>query len=244
MLKTLEIIEEYELYNWFLVDAGSEASIFTVDFNNKKYVYKEFKRLIHYENKCNKLNELYNLNLPFDIVHPKYIVKDSGYLMEYLDKCIELDELLSLSLDKKIHILSRIKNIIAFLNRNGIIYGDLKGNNILFDGIDPRLVDLDNAITDKYNYDLETFFINQYFSRVGKIDSGLDRYNLNVFTYCFINGISYFRKLEQYIYESITTGNFKRFHDADNIKIIKNLINFGSTYTDDLLIDNLVLRKI
>ncbi|MDD3453704.1 MAG: hypothetical protein PHN42_05500 [Bacilli bacterium] len=244
----LQEIKKEDLNLLFLENDGSEAYIFKTTFNNKKYIYKEFKKrhssINFYENKKNKLNEIYNLNLPVNIVKPSYMVKDNGYLMEYMDKTISLDDMLNIDINKKIEILSSIRNLIQYLNNNNIIYGDIKGNNILFDGIDPILIDIDNVITQKYIYDTETFFISEYKKRCDKLDLGLDKFNLNLFTYCFINNIYYFRQYQELIRENIFCDNYKNFSSDENIDIIKRLISFKTSYSDDLLINNLVKKKI
>lgn len=242
----LKEIHEAELELKSMIDCGSEGITYTVNYNGQLYAYKKLDNKKSIPNKIEKLKLFNKIKIPSNIhiVKPKAIIYNedyNGYLMEYIDN-LSLDDLIDINIEDKINILKKIKETIIFINQIGIIHGDLKCNNFLYDGLDPILIDIDNMWINNYLYDLENFFIKEYIQNCGKVDKNLDKFEFNLLTYCFINKITCFKTYKEKIRENIDTKNYKFFQNQTSKGIINNLINFSDTYQDDYLIDTLTKK--
>lgn len=185
------------------VGEGSEAII----FRNGGSVSKIFKENFGYEvlceeereeireNKLHKLEILYcmkefdNLFLPIETYsyHHKFV----GYKGVYLS-CPTLD-MTCLDKEEKIFYLKLFKEKLLRYHELGIVYGDIKDDNVMIDtkNRDIVLIDIDNMMVLDHPINVMSCFVEDFIKNYGRVDEKLDSYMLNLLTITQLLGNDY-----------------------------------------------------
>lgn len=182
-------------------DYGGEAII--CRNNNPHTLYKIFTHpntdiaARMSENKLRKIEWIYQRQLE-DTVLPVATLSNRGTLIGYEMTFDEEDEALINTLlteDEKIHYLHSSADILRYYSELGIVYGDVKDDNVL---INPKtkkakFCDVDNMQIDNMPIDVMGHGLYEYFDEVGIIDEKADAYmhNLLFLEQLKYNGLSH-----------------------------------------------------
>lgn len=218
--------------------SGSFGNIRRCIFNDKKYVYKEFKNIRYLKNKKRKLFKLSKIDVPGLIV-PKYWVKkqgvDNSYLTVFEDKD-NLNLLPSKSLQTKYKTLQNAKELILTMHNHKIIHGDLHCGNILSKNELCSIIDFDNSSYGKYKIKVKD--VNDYsieFIKKYGIKPEVDIFIFNILTYYMINEVEKYSLVRQKIHQD----KYGYFNNKDGIQICKSLFLDDKIPNKDFLIDTI-----
>lgn len=196
MIKDVRLTDaEYDFLNQAYCDKGSEGKIirkgkyaiklFNEDFGNEDYLEDEIEEIR--ENKFNKIKLLYEkkdlLNNEFypleTISYNGRFVGYKGYWFNYLTY-----QFACLSRKEHIFYLKKLREKLRIFHELGIVYGDIKDDNILIDVIkkDVIFLDLDNIKIDEYPIDMMNYYVKNFNFKYHNIDDKLDSYMLNLLT--------------------------------------------------------------
>lgn len=221
----MKIINSEMLNNLELTQlGGAEAEIFVTKDNN---IYKEFhsntslKILKNKENKLLLLDQIKEVKDIYPMIHGLvYNDKLTGYIQERFTG-FESDEIF-LTFEEKIDILKKLKNYIIRLKQNRIYYFDLMARNILIDPSDDneiKLIDMDNIMIDKYNYDIQSNSVSRYLISGGKDIDSMLIYSFNYYSLLFVLGTSV-TNLSLLDKKNI----YDLFNNIEQKRLVKNLI--------------------
>lgn len=138
-----------------------------------------------YHNKEAKLQAIYNMPYLQYSVLPLSIIKSDGkfvgYEMTYDRKDISLSSAV-LSASGKIKALQRIKFILEYYTGRGIVYGDVRSDNILINRLTSgiKFCDIDNIGLGKLEIDVLPDIANRFISERGHVDQSLSMYMYNL----------------------------------------------------------------
>ena len=140
-----------------------------------------------YPNKQKKLQNFYDLpNLQYSVKPLSLISADSsfvGYEMTLDPLDITLSDAL-LTPEQKIAYLHQVKKILEYYHKNGIIYGDVRGDNILINMATQvaKFCDMDNAQIGTHPIDVMVPTLTEYKDARDGIDFAADSYMFNLLT--------------------------------------------------------------
>lgn len=194
------------------------------------------------ENKLRKLEKLYQIsNFDNDVKIINTVSCDErlvGYDMisEKINYPYTNNEL---SKEEKIKFLKQIKKKLEYFHSLGIVYGDVRPENILIDKRNKHIsfCDLDNIQIDQNPIDLFHYCICHFQNEDSLIDESIDRYmyNLLVLNEMFYEHYDYFHLSEKVKNDSI---DIDELNDKGKINI-KKMRNVQHKYMGGYLIDNL-----
>ncbi len=144
--------------------------------------------------------------------------------------------------EEKIKFLKQVKKKLEYFHSMGIVYGDVKADNILIDKRNKSIsfCDLDNIQIDENPIDMYNKHIYNFQDENRLLDKNTDYYMFNLL---LLNELLY----EHYDYEYMIRRlkkdvEMKQFHNIFNEKgmeNIKKLVNVKKKYNGRYLIDNL-----
>lgn len=191
--KQEELIELGDFYYW---TSGSEGLIYRIPDGRKNMLMKLFFEPnigtflwpdATIKNKEKKVQCLKAMALPNKVqVKGKIFLQNEfiGYFlneaMDYQDFCFN-----SFTTFQKLGFLKRLRNQLVRFHKLGIIYGDLKSNNVLAHYRNYRLgclCDLDNMQIKDLPIDIKSNYVDEFLYQYGKVDEKLDWYVLNLLT--------------------------------------------------------------
>lgn len=195
--KNLE--EIHQLYYW---NYGSEGVIYRIPDGKRNILMKIF--FDHYnrkpfpietmQNKKRKIDVLKNITLPNRVqVEGRIFLQDKfiGYLlgeaMNFHDFSLN-----TFTTFQKLEFLKRLRNQLTRFHELGIIYGDLKSDNVLAHYSNYKLgclCDLDNAQIGNLPIDIKSDYVDEFLYQYGEVDAMLDWYAFNLFTLETIYGL-------------------------------------------------------
>ena len=190
---------------------GGEAII--TPSGNPNTRYKLFMNQSHYEspmndNKTKKIMELHQRKVQH-LVRPLSTIsfngKMVGYEMSYDKFDRSLESLSFLPRKQLIRVLRESKEILDYLNREGITFGDVTADNILVNiktGV-VKFCDIDNMQVGENPIDIKGFSLSRYYSKTGVIDSKADAFMHNLLT---IKKLATPEKFESTIMQEIERG--------------------------------------
>ena len=190
---------------------GGEAIISPSGNPNTRY--KLFMNQQHYEspmneNKTKKIMELHQRKIRH-LVRPLSTIsfngKMVGYEMTYDPFDRSLESLSFLPRKQLIRVLRETKEILEYLNSEGITYGDVTADNILVNiktGI-VKFCDIDNMQVGENPIDIKGFSLSRYHSKTGVIDFKADAFMHNLLT---IKKLSAPDKFESTIIQELERG--------------------------------------
>lgn len=113
-----------------------------------------------------------------------YQGKFIGYEMTSPVPLFPLDTNPFVSADEKVYYLEQLKKRLLDLHEHGILYGDIKESNVLWNS-DQGIIcfcDLDNTQIGTHPIDLVNYSISQFVDENGYISRGVDEYMFNILT--------------------------------------------------------------
>lgn len=239
--------EEYNYYRKAYFNYGSEATITKMGNSAIKLFFENFGcndylldmcEVIR-ENKFKKIKLLYDMKDYKNGLRPLETFslngKFVGYRVEYLD-CLVL-QFTVLSIEEKIFYLKQIKDILLFYHELGIIYGDIKDNNIFIDKKKKRIIfgDIDNMKIGKYDIDSMSSFASNFISKYGMVDNNLDSYMFNLMT------MEQFMKCDNWYYsvlENLSFGKIpQELNNYKSRKLVKEILDVNRNYREEYFID-------
>lgn len=228
------------------INYGGESIIVRPDIPNT--IFKLYRQSVsdkERENKHQKLELIDSKDIRF-ITKPQSVLtcedRIVGHAYDYDRDDISL-LLAPLSLEEKISSLRRIKMILNYFKRNGIIFADLKSDNIL---INPqtgkiKFCDMDSVQIDGLKTSIHEEYLLPLFKN-GMLDERVHVYlhNLMVIDELLTNtSDSYIDALEEIDLEKV-----KRIFNRDCQKIIEYIVKRKSNYYDLYLIDGINPQSI
>lgn len=227
-LTSKDINPNYEIYY------GYESNIYKFDSDSLMKIFKTDDEQI-LENKRQKIILLSDLDI--DLIPSKLIYIDGkfkGYVYQEAKKYSPINCSVQ-NKKEKYQILTKVKNKLQKLHELGIIYGDLHQDNILYNGNDIIICDLDNSYLNGFSFDTKNNHISYYIDRVKSIDTRMDNFALNLLTIYYLQNISY-----AYIYDYlITEGRLNgTLNSKKNKEILNEMVCLNPQYSGELFIDN------
>ena len=228
------------------INYGGESIIVRPDIPNT--IFKLYRQSVsdkERENKHQKLELIDSKDIRF-ITKPQGVLtcenRIVGHAYDYDRDDISF-LLAPLSLEEKILSLRRIKMILNYFKRNGIIFADLKSDNIL---INPKtgkikFCDMDSVQIDGLKTSIHEEYLLPLF-KDGMLDERVHVYlhNLMVIDELLTNtSDSYIDALEEIDLEKV-----KRIFNRDCQKIIEYIVKRKSNYYDLYLIDGINPQSI
>ena len=228
------------------INYGGESIIVRPDIPNT--IFKLYRQSVsdkERENKHRKLELIDSKDIKF-ITKPQSVLtcedRIVGHAYDYDRDDISF-LLAPLSLEEKISSLRRIKMILNYFKRNGIIFADLKSDNIL---INPqtgkiKFCDMDSVQIDGLKTSIHEEYLLPLF-KDGMLDERVHVYlhNLMVIDELLTNtSDSYIDALEEIDLEKV-----KRIFNRDCQKIIEYIVKRKSNYYDLYLIDGINPQSI
>lgn len=197
------------------------------------------------ENKFWKIYQLFVMKESFPnrykpIATLSYEKKFVGYRGIWID-CPKWEDAY-LFLDNKITCLKMIREKLRMFHELGIVYGDIKDDNILVDGRGEIIFcDLDNMQVGDYSIDIMGTFAQDFVERYGVVDKKLDSYMMNLFTLdqfphqgWWYPGVISELQLGIYPMEFQKENNYLK-----NRKLVKEMVNVTEKYQGRYFIDQL-----
>lgn len=204
MLPHIELSEEeyQKLWQCKFVGYGSEANvfrdgdevvkIFRDDFGQKKLTEEEVEEVR--ENKFQKIKLLASKEIfdnPFKpLISYSYQGRFIGYRGKFF-RCFDIQDSFDfgvpdreVTFDEKVFYLKEIRRKLKLFHEDGLVYGDIKTDNILVDFSQQLVIffDIDNMKVWDYPIDIKTHFANDFMHKYGVLDEKLDSYMMNLMT--------------------------------------------------------------
>lgn len=225
--------------------SGGEGAIFKLHNGPKNMVLKLFYDISYdmfslpitaINRKHQKLKLLRSLPLPNYIkIGPMVYLKDQfiGYFMKEAKGFQEFGYN-TFSVYQQIVFLKKLRKQLERFHQMGIIYGDLKSDNILSHYDNYKLgcfCDLDNVSIKNFSFDVTSYFTELFIEEYGKIDEKLDWYLFNLLT------LETLYRLDRY--SSIAYTETMRFIDSyhGKSKVLEEMKKITESYEGNLLID-------
>lgn len=243
MLRKKTISKElYDFLKEHYFEFGGEGIIALSE--DKKSIYKLYHKEVtkeERENKEKKLEQLYDQSVKH-ITTPKASLYLDGNIvgceLEYDEEEENLD-MACLYPEEQLMALRVTKEILEYFRRIGIIYPDVKADNILINlnrGT-IRFCDIDNIIIGNLREDILHVVVKEFVKKYGKLDSRIHSYLHNIMTIDMLDkrfSKEFNRNLEEYLLES----NSPLFL-GENEEIKNELIKVDQNYSGRYLIDGI-----
>lgn len=134
--------------------------------------------------------------------------------------------------------LKRLRDILEDYHKHGIVFGDVKANNILqnqeFDII--SFCDVDNIQIGNLPIDLPNFSIQRFQDENGIVNEAVDHYMFNLLTLSeLFYGSTFYKNVE----EKIKKGNFPDGLNQESYKILTKMAECKTKCPTGYIIDNI-----
>ena len=134
--------------------------------------------------------------------------------------------------------LKRLRDILEDYHKHGIVFGDVKANNILqnqeFDII--SFCDVDNIQIKNLPIDLPNFSIQRFQDENGIVNEAVDHYMFNLLTLSeLFYGSTFYKNVE----EKIKKGNFPDGLNQESYKILTKMAECKTKCPTGYIIDNI-----
>ncbi len=190
-----------------------------------------------YANKENTLNAIFNMpNLEYSVLPLSIITSEGkfrGYEMTYDSKDISLSSALICHKDQ-IKTLRRIQFILEYYFGRGMIYADVRSDNILINRLTRALkfCDIDNASIKSSWIDFLPNEACEFIDKKGRLDTTVSMYmyNLLVFEQLAYHGEEY-----QNILKSLKAGDIPSCFDSRVEQVITNMLEPHSFQGESVL---------
>lgn len=123
----------------------------------------------------------------------------AGYVLTKA-KGTNMHRALRLDRRSKIEILKRAKDVLLDFHNNGVIHGDIKGDNVFFTADSVSFLDLDNMQVDELKANFLNTYARAYLTKHGQIfDTTVDSYMFNLMTLELLDCIPFGTPLMQHL---------------------------------------------
>lgn len=227
-------------------DFGGESVIAKSDSPDMIFkLYRESVTPEERENKHKKLELVTDRKIKF-IAQPQAVLTSEGQIVGHaFDYDIDDMPMLiaSLSVKDKLFYFRQIKMILNYFRRNGIIFADLKCDNILINPKTGRLrfCDIDSIQIDDLKTSIHEDYLSQFF-KDGMVDERIHVYlhNLMLLDELLVDQSS---DAEDAL-ETIDLERVRKAFNLDCQKIIETIVKRKSNYHDLFLIDGIKEENI
>lgn len=227
-------------------DFGGESVIAKSDSQDSIFkLYRESVTQEERKNKHKKLELVSDRKIKF-IAQPQAVLTSEGQIVGHaFDYDIDdMPMLISpLSVKDKLFYFRQIKMILNYFRRNGIIFADLKCDNILINQKTGRLrfCDIDSIQIDDLKTSIHEDYFRQFF-RDGMVDERIHVYlhNLMLIDELLVDQNS---NAEDAL-ETIDLERVRKFFNLECQKIIETIVKRKSNYHDLFLIDGIKEENI
>lgn len=238
MLKNKSITEEEKnYYEHHYMDFGTESIIYRSGPNSVIKIWKD--KIISDEKKENKKSKIVRIDRKNILYIPKILqtISLDGICIGYETSYDEWNmSMLIAPLDRKdkIKYLKKTKEILAYFYSEGIIYSDVKNDNILINQKTGNIsfCDMDNTRVEELPTDLPTYYTRKFVTEYGQEDDKLHSYVHNLFTLAEISGDN-----PVTVTEGIGLGNYDNLVGEEGKVLLKEMNKITSTYSGKYLID-------
>lgn len=224
-------------YEENIIDLGAESNIHK---NSPTTIIKIWKDEVitkkEKNNKQKKLRKLHAKNIKYiPTILSTYSIKKQcvGYEMSFDE--LDIPMVLSpLTTSDKIIVLKQLKEILQYFSENGIIYPDLKNDNILINQKTSNITicDIDNSKVDNLPIELYPHYALQFVQDYQKEDKMLHSYMHNLYTLSELTDA-----WQDEVVENIQNGMYQDFFQPQGKKILKQMKKITPQYQGGYLID-------
>ncbi len=244
--------EEYQNMLEDFFDYGSESvivregryaiKIFREDFGHEWYTKEQIEEVR--ENKLRKIVKLTRIknfdNELIPLATYSYRKKFIAYKMCYL----KYPNLGDVYLDEKTSLfyLKLVKEKLLKIHELGIIYGDIKDDNIFVNLNQKRIIfgDLDNMKIQDNPIDLMAPYTEKFIKKYGRVDEKVDSYTMNLMTLYYLH---YYGRTYDEILKNLEGDEFfipdKALATPKNIRLLREMKHIDHNYRGKYFIDNL-----
>lgn len=225
---------------------GGEANLYRIPNGKKNIVIKLFYSIESHrfilspriiQNKKYKVGVLQKSRIPNKIQVYGRIFFEREFIGYMLNEAMNFGDfyLNTFRSQEQLIFLRKLKHQLQRLHELNMIFGDLKGDNILIHQTNYKLgclCDLDNMQIGDFPIDVMSNYVEAFLHRYGKVDENLDWYVFNLLT---LETLCHFDRLTYTPYKE--TRDFLK-HYRGKSKILKSMRNLNPQYEGKLLIDD------
>lgn len=217
-----------KLFYVFPSERTSYSSISDIHLNKRKKLERILD--IRYFNKHNLIYpiDLYNVYYQF----AAYTIPDRRDFIPIYDAKLDLDQ--------KIIVLKKFRRILEYFHSNNIIYGDIKGSNMLVNkNLDVCFCDIDNVSIDELDFDVMSRCLSYFYRCYGDISYKMDSFMFNMFTLEYLLEI-YSPNYED-VFDFLDLGQVVLFPNCTDKVMVKKIFhdirNISDNYGGEYIID-------
>lgn len=227
-------------------DYGGESIIVRGDTPDTIFkMYRESVTLEERQNKHQKLELVSDRKIKF-IAQPQAVITCEGNIVGHAFD-YDIDDMpmfiAPLSVKDKLFYFRQIKMILNYFRRNGIIFADLKCDNILINQQTGKIkfCDIDSIQIDSFKTSIHEEYLQQFFED-GMVDERIHVYLHNLMVIDEL--LAELGDGEDEIIEGIDFERVKKVFNLDCQKIIEYIVKKKINYHDLFLIDGINVENI
>jgi len=176
---------------------GGEGNVYRIFLGGNKRIllklfYSPYKDIFFLpkatlENKEKKVEYLSSITLPNQVQIYSSVKLEGEFIGYMMNEAINYEPFCfnTYSLEQKIIFLNKLKKQLTRFHELGIVFGDLKSDNVLSHQTNYKLgaiCDLDNMKINDYRIDVMSPYMDEFLYQYGIVDENLDWYVLNLLT--------------------------------------------------------------
>ena len=140
----------------------------------------------------------------------------------------------------QIIVLKKFRRILEYFHSNNIIYGDIKGSNMLVNkNLDVCFCDIDNVSIDELDFDVMSRCLSYFYRCYGDISYKMDSFMFNMFTLEYLLEI-YSPNYED-VFDFLDLGQVVLFPNCTDKVMVKKIFhdirNISDNYGGEYIID-------
>ena len=190
------------------------------------------------ENKKKKLVTIYNMGNLKNSIQMLSTISCKGKLVGYEMSYNKKDKTLSniyLTIEEKLSCLQQVRKVLEYYESQGIIYGDIKPDNILVNlqTKSIKFCDIDNIKIGQYSMDNMPRALCEYIEHGGILDNKVHAYMHNLLT---LEQLSYSNVSSTEILNNISNDRISQYITKQGREIIKSMLEPAS-FTGEYVIE-------